>query len=184
MNTHKSNMIRTGLAGWILVAVVAPTLVHGASFQDLGHLVPQGVSADGTVVVGEEAPQAFRWTAAGGLVNLGGLSPTDYTGAHGVSADGNVVVGDNSPYKAVRWSGGSIVQLPNLPGSYGGSAYAASPDGSIMVGVCNALDFTYNKIDQAVYWTSGGSVVGLGHLRPTATPRISQAKAVSADGAP
>jgi hypothetical protein len=72
-----------------------------ASFRGLGFL-PGGehwsssiaVSADGSVVVGQGTSasndEAFRWSAAGGMV---GLLPGDYSAATGVSSDGTVVVG-------------------------------------------------------------------------------------------
>src|SRR6516162_7415867 len=71
-------------------------------FQGLGFLpggntsLARGVNADGTVVVGQAIVgqgQAFRWTAASGMVGLGFL-PGGYTSlARGVNADGTVVVG-------------------------------------------------------------------------------------------
>ena len=56
-----------------------------------------GISADGSVVVGEaENPawqrRAFRWTAAGGMQHLGTLGGY-WSEATAVSADGSVVVG-------------------------------------------------------------------------------------------
>jgi probable HAF family extracellular repeat protein len=73
-------------------------------FQGLGFLPggnqssPSGVSANGTVVVGSAIDasfhtQAFRWTAASGMVGLGFLPGRDVSGADGVNADGKVVVG-------------------------------------------------------------------------------------------
>jgi probable HAF family extracellular repeat protein len=66
-----------------------------------------GVSADGSVVVGEYlisgSRRAFRWTALGGMQDLGALP--DYSSivvAEDVSADGRVVVGtayDSSGYR-------------------------------------------------------------------------------------
>jgi uncharacterized membrane protein len=69
-------------------------------FQGLGNRSSAtGVNADGTVVVGELLPfgpppaQAFRWTAATGIVGLGllpGFTPLRQT-ASGVNADGTSV---------------------------------------------------------------------------------------------
>jgi probable HAF family extracellular repeat protein len=57
-----------------------------------------GVSADGSVVVGQSASasgaEAFRWTEGGGMVGLGDLAGGVFSSsALGVSADGSVVVG-------------------------------------------------------------------------------------------
>jgi probable HAF family extracellular repeat protein len=54
-----------------------------------------GVSADGSVVVGQRGSQvAFRWTEAEGMLDLGGpLSTVFAENALDVSADGSVIVG-------------------------------------------------------------------------------------------
>ena len=71
-------------------------------FQGLGFLpggntsLARGVNADGTVVVGQAIVgqgQAFRWTAASGMVGLGFLPGGNTSLARGVNADGTVVVG-------------------------------------------------------------------------------------------
>jgi probable HAF family extracellular repeat protein len=57
---------------------------------------PNALSADGTVIAGQfGAPDvhAFRWTEAGGQVDLGVLAGFDFSGATSISADGSVVVG-------------------------------------------------------------------------------------------
>ena len=76
-------------------------------FQGLG-FVPGGnqsfalgVNANGTVVVGfsfgpNVPDQAFRWTAASGMVGLGSLPGFMSSDARGVNADGKVVVGFSS----------------------------------------------------------------------------------------
>src|SRR5258706_9844853 len=97
-----------------------------ATFQGLGFLDPNGfgpvlaygISADGSVVVGQSnSPtglQAFRWDASNGIVGLGAFSNPgglQASGARACSADGNVIVGsslrsdslneDGSPF---RWT--------------------------------------------------------------------------------
>ena len=86
--------------------------------QDLGTLGggeswANGVSADGSVVVGWSYNaafygRAFRWTALGGMQGLGTLPGGNWSAAHDVSADGSVVVGwaENAAgqWRAVRWT--------------------------------------------------------------------------------
>ncbi len=52
--------------------------------------------------------QAFRWTKAGGMVDLGILPGHVISAAKGVSADGSVVVGNSNPSsgptQAFRWT--------------------------------------------------------------------------------
>jgi len=66
----------------------------GGSFSGVAH----GVSADGTVVVGQSdsglgGNEAFRWSDSEGMVGLGKLPGGTTSVAVGVSADGSVVVG-------------------------------------------------------------------------------------------
>ena len=66
----------------------------GGSFSSIAN----GISADGSVVVGRGASasgtEAFRWTSGGGMVGLGDLPGGSFSSiANGVSADGSVVVG-------------------------------------------------------------------------------------------
>jgi hypothetical protein len=112
-----------------------------------------GVSADGSVVVGESSgPQsgpvhprrAFRWTAAEGMQGLDALVPGGRSFARAISPDGRVIVGwSDNPYprtEAVLWTeSGEIVRLDGLgnpPGvcCLGSRALAASFDGSVVVG--------------------------------------------------
>ena len=71
-----------------------------------------GVSADGAVVVGRVfnaagQDRAFRWTASGGMQDLGTLPGGNHSVAYGVSADGAVVVGyaynADMQIRAFRW---------------------------------------------------------------------------------
>src|SRR4051812_29188909 len=93
------------IVGAVLFAVAASVANAEMSFRGLGFLAGNNysfaydVSADGTVVVGEAGTtnygnEAFRWTAANGMVGLGDLpGATFYSVAFGVSADGSVVTG-------------------------------------------------------------------------------------------
>ena len=86
-----------------------------------------GVSADGSIVVGQgyssvdngSGPEAFRWTAADGMVGLGHLSGGGFRRgieATAVSANGSAIVGYTG-IEAFRWrSAGGMVGLGNLPG--------------------------------------------------------------------
>jgi probable HAF family extracellular repeat protein len=140
-----------------------------------------GVSADGSVVVGDSGG-AYRWTSAGGKVGLDPDGEFD-TWALGVSADGTVVVGQkrrantSELIEAFRWTSATgIVEIEDLPGggieSY---ASAASADGSVVVGRGHGASGF-----EAFRWTSGGGTVGLSDLPGGSF--WSMANAVSADG--
>jgi probable HAF family extracellular repeat protein len=130
-------------AGWSQSLTWLGTLPGGSSSD------AWGVSADGAVVVGRATnaagrDRAFRWTASGGMQDLGTLGG-DYSNALGVSADGSVVVGwarnAAGRDRAFRWtaSGG----MENLNTTYASlltdgselmEARAISPNGRYIVG--------------------------------------------------
>ena len=166
-----------------------------AEFTGLGDLpggdfrsTADAVSADGSVVVGTsrvgsgvEGNRAFRWTASGGMEELGGLPDLGsyYSWAHDVSADGSVVVGQirsSAGNEAFRWSESTaMVGLGDLPGGkVRSNAYGVSADGSVVVGVGDDSDGT-----QAVRWTEQGQILPLGNLQGTTG---GYGLAVSADG--
>jgi hypothetical protein len=150
-----------------------------------------GVNPDGSVVVGGSSLttagasvyQAFRWTQALGLTNLGSIAPDGYSVAHGTSDDGTVVVGMTSvpgttgpynEYRAFRWilsnpatGAGTTTDL----GPATTEAMAVSGDGSVIVG--------HGAGARAFRWTQAGGVVDLGVLPGHSH---SMATAVSADG--
>ena len=154
-----------------------------------------GVSADGSVVVGTATAagaepgqgsrhlEAFRWTAATGMVGLGDLQGGNYwSDARGVSADGSVVVGwsYNASFEqeAMRWTSATgMVGLGYLPKLEfpGASAADVSDDGSVVVGNSGTDTGT-----EAVLWTSAGGMMGLGYI--PGLEAESRAYGVSADG--
>jgi probable HAF family extracellular repeat protein len=112
------------------------------SWQSLDGALPDsnafGISGDGSVVVGVNENHAFRWTEAGGIVDIG---PTGVTPKHSiardVSDDGTVVVGDGGDGEdahAFRWTttGGLQFIAPNEP--LDTFAYATDANGSVIVG--------------------------------------------------
>ena len=143
-----------------------------------------GVSADGSVVVGQSggASEAFRWTSGGGMVGLGDLPGGSVASqALGVSGDGSVVVGQSissNGNEAFRWTnGGGMVGLGDLPGGNSSSfAYGVSTDGSVIVWRSDIAGGVHSFRS-----SSGCELVGLGDL--PGGSYFSHAYDVSADGA-
>jgi probable HAF family extracellular repeat protein len=169
----------------------APDAVRG-TFTGLGALPGYGaseasaVSSDGRVVVGTAASasaarQAFRWTAAQGMVGLGFLPGGTSSIGKGVSANGGVVVGDADggsplPSTAFRWSvDAGLVPLPGLSGSSACVAAGVSGDGDVVAGTCLAIN------DEAYRFTATTGAIGLGRLG-TGSNATSSATTISADG--
>ena len=101
-----------------------------------------GVSSNGSVVVGYASNaagqyRAFRWTAAGGMKDLGDFGYA-YASSYGVSADGSIVVGQawdaSFNQRAFRWTAANGLQdLGTLGGPYAESA-DISANGLVIVG--------------------------------------------------
>jgi probable HAF family extracellular repeat protein len=140
-----------------LIAIPEPVLAQ--DFQGLGFLPggnysqAQGVSADGSVVVGNSTygngsnPEAFRWTS-GGMIGLGFLPGGTSSIASAANANGSVVVGWSTNasgiMEAIRWTQfygmQSIQQLltnagVNMTGWNLSNAYGVNADGSVIVGI-------------------------------------------------
>jgi probable HAF family extracellular repeat protein len=178
-----------------LLVVLTACCSFGASFGGLGFL-PDGahsaaidVSADGSVVVGYSgsaftgAFQAFRWTAAGGMVGLGTLPGTGLLSSYawGVSGDGLTIVGwssGNGSSQAFRWLlATGMTGLGDLPGgSFLSTAYGTSSDGSTIVGYGTTTAGVGESGQRAVRWPSGGAPQALD------SRDSSDANAVSGDG--
>jgi probable HAF family extracellular repeat protein len=129
-----------------------------------------GVSRDGNVVVGygwisDNATRPYRWTAAAGFEDLGGLR-SDHSSndrAYAASGDGSVVVGQalaSTDFRAFRWMAGVMQELPFY------QALGVSADGSVAVGM-------------DVRWTAPGQIDHLGFLGGN---NYTSAYGVSADG--
>jgi probable HAF family extracellular repeat protein len=150
----------------------------------------QAVADDGSVVVGGSesgsGPQAFRWTAAGGIVGMGDFSGGEFASqATGVSANGSVIVGtgvnSSDESRAFRWTSGSGLVALNAffcflcPSHSFGAAVSAN--GLVAVGGSNPNSDSL----EAARWTGGGtSISGLGHL--SGGGDISEARGASSTG--
>jgi probable HAF family extracellular repeat protein len=178
----------------------APAAHATAIFMGLGSLPgassssAAAVSSDGSFVVGASGGEAFRWSAADGMVGLGRPPGAESTAAADVSDDGSVVVGTTttgtSPAtrttEAFRWTAADgIVGLGSLLSD--SRAAAVSGDGTVVVGASRsplALP-TENYPFEAFRWTASEGMVGLGfccHSPPYLYNTWTFAHAVSDDG--
>jgi len=174
-----SALLLLATAGWSQ----QPSITWLGTLPSFMRSVALGVSADGSVVVGEarnavDQYRAFRWTQATGMQDLGTLGG-GWSEANGVSADGSVVVGGArnaaGQWRAFRWTQMTGMQdLGTLPSFNRSTALSVSADGSVVVG------FAENAAGQrrAFRWTQATGMQDLGTLGG----RESVAWGVSADG--
>ena len=138
---------------------------------------PGDLSRDGSVITGHiTAGGPFRWTAAGGAVEL--PIPTGYAdgGGNAVSADGSVISGtlfnSQGTRHAFRWTaGGGSALLEHPAGLIGSDTTAISADGSTIVG----WGYDGSEVHRPFRWTAGSGL----QLLPVPT---GQATDVTADG--
>lgn len=162
-----------------LSATWLPAESRAASFLGLGFVpggtdsVANAVSADGSVVVGQSGLNAFRRTAATGMVDIGGDGATD------VAADGSVVVGYTGlAVEAFRWTEETGIIGLGIPSGWIESvARGVSADGSVVVGA--GTHRPGPVLGEAFRWTATGGMTGLGLLPGDLG---SDAYDVSADG--
>ena len=151
-------------------------------------------SADGSVIVGKSssvnatggASEAFRWSAATGMVGLGFFpnATNRSSGANAVSVDGRVIVGYSSwgsGYgRAFRWTAEtgmeSLGYLPT-PVDPSSSATVVSADGNVIAGYSTAGSWSTTH---AFRWTPADGMQDLGNL-PGVYPAIA-VLGMSADG--
>jgi len=120
------------------------------------------VNSNGSVVVGQSASEAFRWTESDGMSGLGFLGTGTESISLGVSSDGSVVAGysDNgSTYEAFRWENDVMTGLGFLGTGTLSTASAVSGDGFVVVGASNN-----GSTSEAYRWTQSDGITGLGFL--------------------
>ena len=134
------------------------------------------ISADGSTIVGYSTfPQetylsAYRWSATGGLQDLGALGPNGQSTATAVSANGSTVVGestdaDNLGRHAFSWTESSgMVDLGTSDPLYSTIATGVSADGNTVIGY-SYINLNFNYVpNRAIVWTQGSmqEIGGLG----------------------
>jgi len=143
--------------------------------QDLGagdFSKAYGISGDGSAIIIDIYPSAYRWTLSGGLEDLGNLGGNS-TGASDVSSDGSVITGSSSnssgdPY-AFRWvEGAGMEQI----GTFYSFARGISGDGSTVTG----SETGSTGLHRAFKWTQSGG------FEFNIAGNFSQGNAVSGDG--
>lgn len=185
-------------AQWTFASGLTPLAV----VQEGQRATAWDVSADGTNVVRQISTigdstfdvQAFRWTAADGIVPLGDLAGGETRSfAYGVSADGQTVVGqgttatDQDPEvtQAFRWTPTDGMEgLGFLPDKTEQSvALDVSADGSIIVGFASRDEMQGEYVmnfHEAFRWTEETGMVGLGEF--PGGESFSFANAITDDG--
>jgi probable HAF family extracellular repeat protein len=139
--------------------------------------IAMGVSADGLLVAGTSAsPQgggrAFRWSQAGGMLNLGLIGTAVGATGLGISADGMHICGKvGSP--SFRWTengagGGTMEAIAPLPGLTSSWAQGISGDGRVVVGYCSDT----NGSNRAFRWITNGTEAGGGTLHAISAPQL------------
>lgn len=147
-----------------------------------GAAIPEALSADGRVIVGQAGGCVARWDVDQVRV----LSTRDGA-AKDVSADGSVVVGwlmssqgENVPF---RWTeAGGFQELPTVEGARYAIAVAVSADGGTVL--INALDPAQNR-ERVFLWREGVGTQPLEDVVHQAEPKVHfdgvQAAAMSSD---
>jgi len=147
-----------------------------------------GVSCNGQVLVGgatrnDNKFEAFRWTAATGLVGIGYLpGGVRYSIARAVSWDGKYIAGYSESSRAItyegfRWSEQRGFEvIGDLPGgTFVSIVTDMSADGGVIVGYSISSSGT-----EAFRWTEDDGIIGLGDFPGAGFD--SRAFAVSGDG--
>ncbi|NDA48477.1 MAG: hypothetical protein EBY21_14630, partial [Alphaproteobacteria bacterium] len=167
-------------------------LLAGTSSQGMPYTYAfaTGISANGTVIVGQSADdanmgQAYVWTLSGGMVGLGYLNGGGTSSASAVSSNGAVIVGtaedgaDSSLQKAVLWTGPLYAIQPLGLGKLDSAtpyASSVSGDGKKIVGFATDSTTSY-----AWRWNSGDS--NIAKFMPAGfNLGYSDAAAISLDG--
>lgn len=170
----KTGLIVSGIVGLLLM--FPTSLLAQGSFSIVGakpgvNVYGYFVSDDGQAVAGVtmQTPQAcFRWTAATGMVNVGGFP-------YGISGDGSIIIGIGGVNGQYMWTASGGQQRIALPANWSQARpYAISGDGQVIVGGMGGDN------NSAWRWTASGGAELIPGL--TGFTRSVDASYVSDDG--
>jgi probable HAF family extracellular repeat protein len=114
------------------------------------------------------AQRAFRWTAAGGMQNLGAASGLEGSAAYAINADGSLIAGTSwgcaSPAAVSIWkASGGMQNLGSSSGFNFPRPLAISDGGASIVGVSDL----HSSEEVAFLWTRTTGMVDLNQYLPT-----------------
>jgi probable HAF family extracellular repeat protein len=177
-------------------------LEHGPHLQQYAGARATGISADGSVIVGNVGnpidcdngglcyywpARAVQWIGGQSAQSIFGNNPQQPpSSASAVSADGAVVVGwrktPSGSQHAFRLAEGVLLEMGSLPGDEWAEARAVSGDGSVVVGASGTAAYSAH----AFLWTVEGMVDLNDYLPALGIDltgwTLTQATGVSADG--
>jgi len=171
------------------LGLAQPTIVSFIPPGGAGALTVNGVSDDGSVVIGKNrvgsVDRGYRWSQTTGAVLITGTTGETVMSAQAISGDGNVITGWSSTGsypRAYRRVGAAVEDLGVIPtpaGSpYSSEGFAVSLNGSVVVGQTGHAN--YDSI--AFRWTAANGITSLG-LLPVINPfPEGAALAISGDG--
>ena len=142
-----------------------------------------GLSSDGSIVLGRNNQDSIIWTVAGGIRNI--TTPGLFAGATaptGISADNSTVVGygyDASMiFQAYRWTDATGMELLDSTNMWqnGSVAFGTSSNGSVITG----YGYDASTVAHAFRWTAASGMQELDNLNLFTSG--SQAAAISSDG--
>lgn len=149
--------------GWFLWSAA-----QGFRKVSLAGSYPLGLSGDGSTVMGYRylaggTSQAFRWTSAGGVQNLGLLPGDSHSHPNDVNFDGSVIVGnsENNNYEvhAFRWTASTGIKSLNVSSDQESCATDVSADGRTVAGQSKTSGTT-----SVFRWTTSSGRQSLGSL--------------------